>query len=89
MVNMVMESSATLMAEIVTDLLRACKNIKVKRLFLWFAEKHRHHWFEKLDLKDIDLGKGKRVIQKGGMLDKKYLITVPRERDDSEEQPIF
>lgn len=89
MINMAMESSATLRAEVVTDLLRVCTNIKVKRLFLWFAEKYRHHWFEKLDLKDVDLGKGKRVVQKGGRLDKKYLITVPRDRDDREEQPIF
>jgi hypothetical protein len=32
-----------------------------------------------LDLEQIDTGKGKRVVISNGVLDKKYLITVPRE----------
>lgn len=58
-------------------LLLACHNVKVKRLFLWFAERHQHAWFNKLDRTDIDLGKGKRMLVKGGKFDAKFNITVP------------
>lgn len=58
-------------------LLTACKSVKVKRLFLWFAERHQHAWLRKLDRNRIDLGKGKRMLVRGGKLDPKYKITVP------------
>jgi hypothetical protein len=49
----------------------------VKRLFLFFADRHGHAWRPKLDLARIDLGSGKRVLVKGGKLDPQYDITVP------------
>jgi Transcriptional regulator, AbiEi antitoxin, Type IV TA system/Transcriptional regulator, AbiEi antitoxin N-terminal domain len=58
-------------------LLGACRNVKVKRLFFWLAERQGYFWVKKLDHTDFDLGKGKRVVAKGGRLDNKYLITVP------------
>jgi hypothetical protein len=58
-------------------LLDACSNIKVKRLFFWLAQRQSYSWFKKLDRSKYDLGSGKRVIAKGGKLDKDYLITVP------------
>ncbi|NOI65394.1 type IV toxin-antitoxin system AbiEi family antitoxin [Vibrio sp. 99-8-1] len=58
-------------------LLTACKNVKVKRLFFWFAKRQNYPWFKKLDISCYDLGSGKRVVAKGGKLDKDYLITVP------------
>jgi hypothetical protein len=60
-------------------LLMECRSIKVKRLFMWFGERHNHPWFSKLDKDRINLGSGKRAIVPGGKLDKKYLITVPRD----------
>ena len=57
------------------------RSIKVKRLFLWFAERHNHAWLHKLDRSDIDLGKGKRMLVRGGKLDTKYNITVPEKLD--------
>lgn len=58
-------------------LLAACKSVKVKRLFFWLAKRLNYPWFKKLDENNYDLGSGKRVIAKGGKLDKDYLITVP------------
>lgn len=58
-------------------LLKVVRNVKVKRLFFWLAERQGYSWFKKLDYQDFDFGKGKRVVAKGGKLDKKYLITVP------------
>ncbi|MBN1869839.1 MAG: type IV toxin-antitoxin system AbiEi family antitoxin [Candidatus Omnitrophica bacterium] len=89
MVDVMMESATTLRPEVINTLLEKCNNIKVKRLFLWFSEKHGHPWFERLELDHVDLGKGKRVVQKGGKLDPKYLITVPNDNNDRQEQPIF
>jgi hypothetical protein len=62
-------------------LLVACRSIKVKRLFLWFAERHQHAWLKKLDRKPIDLGRGKRMLVRGGKLDPIFNITVPESMD--------
>jgi hypothetical protein len=58
-------------------LLNDCKSIKVKRLFFWFAERHRHAWLKQIDQAQVNLGAGKRMLVKGGKFDSKYLITVP------------
>jgi len=60
-------------------LLKACHHVRAKRLFLWFAERHGFAWFKRLELEAVSLGSGKRVVAKGGALDKKYQITVPRQ----------
>lgn len=64
-------------------LLKDCRSVKVKRLFLWFAERHGHTWLKRIDRDAIDLGRGKRMLVRGGKLDPTYLITVPREIDGS------
>ncbi len=73
-----MENLATLRPQVVQSLLQDCRSVKIKRLFLYMAEKAGHPWFGKLETSAIDLGRGKRMIIKGGTLDKKYEITVPR-----------
>jgi len=70
-------------------LLRACINVKAKRLFFWFADRHNHAWRQALETKEIDLGKGKRMIFKGGAFDALYLITVPREMVSGSEQSLY
>jgi len=73
------ESATILRPELVNILLHASTHIQTKRLFMWFADKHAHQWHRNMNRDNIDLGSGKRVIIKGGALDKKYNITVPRE----------
>ena len=68
----------------VQQLLEACTSIKVKRLFLYLAEKAGHQWLSYLDLERIDLGSGKRAIVKGGSYVPKYQITVPKELEVAE-----
>ena len=75
---LIMENLATLRPEMVQRLLVMCRSIKVKRLFMFMAEKHGHSWVSELDVSKLDLGKGKRMIVPRGCLDKKYRITVPR-----------
>ncbi|MEX1237004.1 MAG: type IV toxin-antitoxin system AbiEi family antitoxin domain-containing protein, partial [Pseudomonadales bacterium] len=63
----------------VQELLAACTSVKVKRLFLYLADKAGHQWLSFLDTKKLDLGSGKRVIVPNGQYVSKYRITVPRE----------
>ena len=44
----------------------------MKRLFLFFAERHRHAQQFRLNMSRIDLGSCKRVLIKGGKLDSRY-----------------
>jgi len=75
--RLISESLTTLRPKIIQELLENCSSIKVKRLFLFFAELQNHAWLTKLDLKKIDLGTGDRQVVKGGVIDSKYRITVP------------
>lgn len=63
----------------VQELLEQCTSVKVKRLFLYLAEKAGHEWAKYLDLSKVDLGKGKRALVKGGEYVTKYQMTVPKE----------
>jgi hypothetical protein len=76
-VDLIMEGLTTLSPRRVEELLTRCSSIKVKRLFLWFAERHGQPWLDRIDARHVDTGTGKRVIARGGRLDSKYLITVP------------
>ena len=73
-----MEGLTSLRHELIQTLLVQCRSIKVKRLFMYMAEKCNHPWVSKIDLAKVNLGKGKRRLIKGGKFDPKYQITVPR-----------
>ena len=75
----IMEGLATVRPSTVQKLLEQCRSVKVKRLFLFMAEKVDHAWFKHLDLSKIDIGAGKREIAGGGVYVPKYRITVPKE----------
>ncbi len=76
---LILENLVSLRPDMVQRLLVMCRSIKVKRLFMYMAEKQGHPWVTDLDLSKIDLGKGKRMIVPNGKYDRKYLITVPRD----------
>lgn len=79
------ESATVLRTELINELLQICTHIQTKRLFMWFADRHSHQWSSKLNRDNVDLGSGKRSIIKGGLFDKKYNITVPKEMMQNEE----
>jgi len=74
-----MEGLATLRPEKVQELLENCKSVKVKRLFLHFAEKANHSWFKFLDTSKINLGAGNRSLVESGVLVSKYKLVLPHE----------
>ncbi len=79
MADVIMEGLVNLSPRRIQSLLETCTSVKVKRLFFFFAERHQHRWLAHIDHEKIDLGKGKRMLVKGGKLDTKYQITVPEE----------
>ena len=72
-----MQGMTSLSPKKLRPLLMACRSVKVKRLFLWLAERQGYVWFDKLDVREFDLGTGDRVIFRGGKFESKYRITVP------------
>ena len=74
----IMEGLDALHPKQVQKLLEVCSSVKVKRLFLYMAEKANHIWYRHLNLETINLGKGKRSLIKNGIYIPKYGITVPK-----------
>lgn len=72
-----MQSMTMLRPARVTTLLKACTHIKAKRLFLFLAEFYQHPWLKKVDISEVEIGRGKRSVVPGGKLDATYMITVP------------
>ncbi len=78
-VDMLFEGLTNMRPQRLQKLLADCKNVKVKRLFFFFADRHKHAWLKRLDKSMVDLGKGNRVLVKVGKLDRTYQITVPED----------
>jgi len=74
-----MEGLASLRPAKVQELLENCKSVKIKRLFLYFAEKANHSWFKYLDISKINLGVGNRSLVESGVLVSKYKLVLPNE----------
>ena len=83
-----MESINNVRPDVVQQCLESCHSIKVKRLFLYLAEKANHAWFRKLNIDKIDLGAGKRSIIMNGRYNPKYKITVSKELEENGERGI-
>ncbi|SFH85866.1 type IV toxin-antitoxin system AbiEi family antitoxin domain-containing protein [Albimonas pacifica] len=79
--DMLMQGAANFRPRRLQKLLQDCASVKVKRLFFFFAERHGHAWLKRLDKSAVDLGKGKRMLVRGGRLDPVNLITVPEDLD--------
>jgi hypothetical protein len=78
-VDTVIEGMTNLRPQLLGRLLQECRSVKVKRLFLWYADRHKHSWLKHLDRSAIDLGRGKRQLVPAGRFDARYQITLPAE----------
>lgn len=72
------EGLTTLRPNVINQLLEQCNSKKVKRLFLFLMDFYNHQWKNFVKAENLDIGTGKIQIVKNGVLDKKYLITIPR-----------
>lgn len=71
----------TLRSELMQQLLERVNSVKVRRLVLWFADRHAQPWRGRIDRARIDLGHGNRMLVSDGRLDPTYRITYPRSLD--------
>jgi 2-C-methyl-D-erythritol 4-phosphate cytidylyltransferase len=74
-----MEQLTALRPALIQSLVKQKVSLKVKRLFLYMAEKANHPWYEMIDTSEILLDNGKRVIVKKGIYDAKYKIVIPED----------
>lgn len=73
----------------VQELLENCASVKVKRLFLYMANKADHLWFKHIRTDKIDLGSGARRLVVGGAYVSDYQITVPKELEINENSGLL
>lgn len=74
----ILEGLSNLRPKLMQELLEACTSIKVKRLFLYMAQKAQHQWLSFIDQSRITLGHGDRSIVKGGVYVSQFHISVPK-----------
>ncbi|MGF1587319.1 MAG: type IV toxin-antitoxin system AbiEi family antitoxin [Bacteroidales bacterium] len=74
-----LEGLVNLKPNLLNELLSRCNSVKVKRLFLFMAEKASHQWFQFLNTNQIHIGTGNRMLAEKGIHIPKYLISVPKE----------
>lgn len=79
-----MEGLGALRPEVVQELLENCASVKVKRLFLYLAEKAEHRWLRHLDLDRVDLGSGKRSLASDGAYVPKYRMTISKDLHEAD-----
>ena len=80
-----MEMLSTLRPNLLQQLLERTTSYRVKRMFLYMAEKVAYPWWKKLDISRIDLGTGTmQLTEDGGAYISKYKITIPQELKDYE-----
>ena len=87
--KVMLEGAANLRPRLLQVLLEACGSIKAKRLFLWLARSVDHPWYRHVDISEVNLGTGKRQIVPGGTLDTQFMITVPKEAMDGQQESLF
>ena len=75
----IMESMTTLRPKLVQTLLENCTSQKVKRLFLYMAEKAGHFWYKALKLENVNLGTSRFMITPTGKYINKYNMTISKE----------
>ncbi|MCR4765059.1 MAG: type IV toxin-antitoxin system AbiEi family antitoxin, partial [Bacteroidaceae bacterium] len=74
-----MENLTNLRPELVQSLLEICTSKKVKRLFLYMAEKANHAWLKHLKTDNLNLGKSRITITPNGKFINKYRIVISEE----------
>ena len=80
-----MEQLSGLRPAVLQSLLERTTSYRVKRMFLYMAEKAAYPWMGDLDVSRIDLGTGTmQLVETNGAYISKYKITVPQELKEYE-----
>ena len=87
--KLMIHGALNLRPKLLQSVLESCGSVKAKRLFMWMARSTDALWYKRIETSCIDFGTGKRQIFPNGVLDKEYLITVPKEAFGGETESIF
>jgi hypothetical protein len=77
--SQIAEGMITLRPGLMQSLLEACGSVKVKRLFLYLAERNNLPVMAYLDVTKFDLGTGDRSLTRAGRYVPKYKLLLPTE----------
>lgn len=80
----IMEQLTSLDSEKVQTALENTSSQRIKRMFLYMAEKAGHYWFDMLDTDKFSLTASKIKLVDNGAYISRYRITVPKELNDYE-----
>ncbi len=75
----IVEGMTSLRPKLMQSLLEACTSVKVRRLFLYLAERADLPVMRHVKVEQIDLGSGDRSLAKMGRYVPKYRLLLPRE----------
>lgn len=75
----IMEGLTTLRPNLMQTLLETSTSLKVKRLFLYMAEKANHPWLQYLNTEKISLGSSRFMVTPTGKYIRKYNMTISKE----------
>lgn len=87
--DLIFENLGQLRPDLLQQLLENCRSYRVKRLCLFFGERHQHSWFRHLTLAHIDLGKGMLHLTPHGKYHPVYKITLPKEMVSHDPSSLF
>jgi len=76
------QGQETLRVDLIQTLLQDCQSQVLKRLFLYLAKQNNLPWVERLNIKLIDLGQGKRKVGLGDYYDPEFKLYVPKIKVD-------
>lgn len=80
----IMEQLTSLDPERVQTALEGTSSQRVKRMFLYMAEKAGHYWFDMIDMDKLGITSSKLKLVDNGIYNPKYRITVSKELSDYE-----
>jgi len=75
----IMEGMTTLRPKLVQSLLESCTSLKVKRLFLYMAEKANRPWYKAVKTDRVNYGTSRLMITPTGKYIKKYNMTISKD----------
>lgn len=75
----ILQGLATLRPKLLQELLNASSSVKVNRLFFVMSKKVGHSWVRRINMDQVQLGKGPRVIAPNGKFNSEFQIKIPLE----------
>ena len=76
---LLMEQLTALRPDKVTEVLEKVENQRVRRMYLYMAEKAGHVWLEDVDVEAVGLTASPLTVERGGSFVNKYKMTIPTE----------